>query len=130
MRRRQGRLARAYKRPVVSNRILSVRDFPLFLSLFHDPPRQDSNTEHGEYVCARARVYIYKYICVYRMADMGCRRVWEEGVVDRGKKISAWSSVRAIFQLIDGKNDRAPSLAQIFDNIFIVACVRDRSVFN
>lgn len=64
------------------------------------------------------------------MADMGCRRVWEEGVVDRGKKISAWSSVRAIFQLIDGKNDRAPSLAQIFDNIFIVACVRDHSVFN
>ena len=33
----------------------------------------------------------------------------------------AESSVLAIFQLIDGKNDRAPSLAQIFDNIFIVA---------
>ena len=57
-------------------------------------------------------------------------RAWSEGMVDRWKKKKkkkkkkfrrGESSVLAIFQLIDGKNDRAPSLAQIFDNIFIVA---------
>lgn len=42
-------------------------------------------------------------------------------MLDREKNFGAESSLRAIFQLIGGKNDRAPSLAQIFDNIFIVA---------